>query len=62
MVDALLIRINSKHCVSLLLIQKLLKNYIIIKDLVMMETSIVKFYQRFYIPKIHNLALHLPHV
>ena len=32
------------------------------KELVMMETTISGFYTSFYIPAIHKLALHLPHV
>ena len=32
------------------------------KELVMMETTISDFPTSFYIPSIHNLAFHLPHV
>ena len=32
------------------------------KELVMMETYISDFHTRFYIPAIHKLAFHLPHV
>ena len=32
------------------------------KELVMMETSISDFHTCFYIPAIHKLAFHLPHV
>ena len=32
------------------------------KELVMMETSISDFHTSFYIPSIHKLAFHLPHV
>ena len=32
------------------------------KELVMMETTIYDFHTRFYIPAIHKLAFHLPHV
>ena len=32
------------------------------KELVMMETTISDFHTSFYIPAIHKLAFHLPHV
>ena len=33
-----------------------------IKDIFMVETSIVEFRQQLYIPEIQKLAFHLPHV
>ena len=32
------------------------------KELVIIESSILEFYQYFYIPDIHKLSFHLPHV
>ena len=34
----------------------------IIKELVLMETTIYDFHTRIYIPAIQNLAFHLPHM
>ena len=41
---------------------KVTTNLYTIKDILVMDASIVDFLKRFYIPAIHKLSLHLPHI
>ena len=62
MEDALSMKRNSVNCVRIPLIQNQLQNIYTIKDLVIMETSIVDSNKKFYILAMKKLALHFPRI